>query len=168
MAQPRICGEHESNSYHVENIETPPTIRGTLFEHVGTHMQCGPSPSMRGTRRYPAVVVEGFTPAHAGNTRLSALEAVVSGAHPRTCGEHTRRAVKNLCFSGSPPHMRGTPSARSRHLDNPWFTPAHAGNTIVGHSCMWGGRAHPRPCGEYTRRNGGNKPKPEPTNREKL
>ena len=50
---------------------------------------------------------------------------------------------------GSPPHMRGIPSARSRHLDNPGFTPAHAGNTrpyAYIHSSVG---VHPRTCGEH-------------------
>lgn len=91
----------------LRHYDSPLTIRGTLFEHVGTHMQCGPSPSMRGTRRYPAVAVEGFTPAHAGNTRPRRLGASWRWVHPRTCGEYETIVTCFACGMGSPPHMRG-------------------------------------------------------------
>ena len=92
----------------LRHYDSPLTIRGTLFEHVGTHMQCGPSPSMRGTRRYPAVAVEGFTPAHAGNTARPPASPRPSEVHPRTCGEYGLDFFSNKRPSGSPPHMRGT------------------------------------------------------------
>ena len=68
---------------------------------------------------------------------------------PRSCGEHVAVSALPALTNGSPPHMRGTPSARSRHLDNPGFTPAHAGNTrpyAYIHSSVG---VHPRTCGEH-------------------
>ena len=148
---PRTCGEHGLEPRDsTDSWGSPPHMRGTpnmLF-----------APSDR----------QGFTPAHAGNTAAQQVQAPATRVHPRTCGEHTAGTPLWRVTVGSPPHMRGTRRKLIFQRFEARFTPAHAGNTAHGSITSSSGSVHPRPCGEYTSRNGHIKPKPEPTNREKL
>ena len=129
---PRVCEEHKFGTLAPPPLRlTPAYTRNTFFGHVGRHMQCVSTPTMRGTRRYPAVAVEGFTPAHAGNTPGFFRHYHRREVHPRICGEHSGSRRMVVVGVGSPPHMRGT---LALHYLNPGalrFTPAHAGNTLV-------------------------------------
>ncbi len=51
---------------------------------------------------------------------------------------------------GSSPLTRGIPSAPSHKIPEPWFTPAHVGNTRLLVRMNWCRKIHPRPCGEYS------------------
>ena len=151
----------------------------------------GSPPPMRGIHAPLSTfyTTTGLTPAHAGNTSRADRPRASRAAHPRPCGEYRFSRWVYVSLMGSPPPMRGIhgeksgyehwqmgspPPMRGIPFHRSWsgrclgFTPAHAGNTRQSTLPQRRYQIHPRPCGEYTRRNGGNKPKPEPTNREKL
>ena len=114
---PRICGEH-------------------VLCLIGRYMTPGSSPHMRGTPRKAAHWdnQSGIIPAYAGNTVSCGGKRLVSGDHPRICGEHImafRLAVPSL---GSSPHMRGTPWRNVVALRDPGIIPAYAGNTLRDYS----------------------------------
>ena len=106
-------------------------------EHMITAVRCvlpsGSSPRMRGTLRHsrPHHLQPGIIPAHAGNTFVPTEEEVLSGDHPRACGEH-RLGV----YSDS---------------QQPGIIPAHAGNTVSLDRVPNVYRDHPRACGEHER-----------------
>ena len=86
---------------------------------------------MRGTleRRNPHQGKTGIIPAHAGNTDLPVEILVVTGDHPRACGEHVRLGVQAGLVLGSSPRMRGTLQIRFPIVFPGGIIPAHAGNT---------------------------------------
>ena len=49
--------------------------------------------------------------------------------HPRVCGEHGSRAIRNLEPMGSSPRMRGTPLGNADLSGANLIIPAYAGNT---------------------------------------
>jgi hypothetical protein len=151
MEQPRLCEEHVAVS------ALPALTNGSPPHMWGT-------PSARSRH----LDNPGFTPAHAGNTRGVHVQHQCSGVHPRTCGEHTGSGSPFQRLPGSPPHMRGTQPEQKSSGALSGFTPAHAGNTRGVTLALCLPKVHPRTCGEHTSRNGHIKPKPEPTNREKL
>ena len=91
-----------------------------------------------------------FTPAYAGNIKISVDIFTRLEVHPRVCGEYHFLHESNYLYSGSPPRMRGIyKQHRLFHLYNR-FTPAYAGN--IGRFFQ-GARfleVHPRVCGEYS------------------
>ncbi len=50
---------------------------------------------------------------------------------------------------GSSPRMRGTLRLFGEELSIRRFIPAHAGNTVGRHTCLWPRTVHPRACGEH-------------------
>ena len=74
---------------------------------------------------------------------------MVTGAHPRSRGEHTISSTSTSSSSGSSPLARGTLSRAARNIKPPGLIPARAGNTSRGLTprlCRW---AHPRSRGEH-------------------
>ena len=70
-----------------------------------------------------------ITPAHAGKTDNIIFLDEITKDHPRACGENglddgVARGVK-----GSPPRMRGKPTALGFRRARRGITPAHAGKT---------------------------------------
>ena len=91
----------------------------------------------------------GISPAHAGNTRPSALGIQAARDQPRTCGEYSLQGTVPYLKMGSAPHMRGI-----RAHDLPFevaggISPAHAGNTDRNAENRTGLPDQPRTCGEY-------------------
>ncbi len=90
----------------------------------------------------------GITPAHAGKSYGTGKERMIVRDHPRTCGEKRVSPNRPSTGSGSPPHMRGKVSNRSKHALFCGITPAHAGKRL----CVSKGDKflgdHPRTCGE--------------------
>ena len=113
----------------------------------------GSSPLARGTRSRPATPTSksGLIPARAGNTWCWYTEAPVTGAHPRSRGEHATGKGRSPWFWGSSPLARGT----RFFLDFPPFQlgliPARAGNTQRNDGGGSYVRAHPRSRGEHGR-----------------
>ncbi len=90
-----------------------------------------------------------ITPAHAGNTWSRLSRSLVSGDHPRTCGEHYTYDLNGKRCKGSPPHMRGTPASEAAAEKPAGITPAHAGNTAHRDCRFTLPEDHPRTCGEH-------------------
>ena len=109
---PRICGEHPRKSATLSTMD-------------------GSSPHMRGT---PSLIENnrlgfGIIPAYAGNTSFKTGVSRLFRDHPRICGEHLFDAFLNAVLEGSSPHMRGTPTRRTRPRPATGIIPAYAGNT---------------------------------------
>ena len=109
---PRACGEYELPfGQSPLAVGSPPRMRGI------------PAPAV------PAAWPAGITPAHAGNTGLSAAGGGSIGDHPRACGEYVRIQDFMLPIVGSPPRMRGIRHCAAETDGHAGITPAHAGNT---------------------------------------
>ena len=91
----------------------------------------GSPPHLRGTLIFPfsRFVIFRITPAPAGNTHFLTPTIVPIRDHPRTCGEHRLTAGSLAFCTGSPPHLRGTPTPMLNNLVDYRITPAPAGNT---------------------------------------
>ena len=93
--------------------------------------------------------MEGFTPAHAGNTQLVYIFLGIYQVHPRSRGEYCTILSSEFWQLGSPPLTRGIHISRQILSHCYRFTPAHAGNTKGGNLFCRGIRVHPRSRGEY-------------------
>ena len=129
---PRMCGEHTATA-------TPAVPR------------TGSSPHVRGTRvdGEGAVGVVGIIPACAGNTRCFWPSCWRCWDHPRMCGEHSAWATTGVTWSGSSPHVRGTPRLRLPRRRRRRIIPACAGNTWHHLPRRFHAEDHPRMCGEH-------------------
>ena len=110
----------------------------------------GSSPLTRGKRElnFRAGLAERLIPAHAGKTRTARTPRRPGRAHPRSCGENTRKMGLAAMVAGSSPLMRGKPRLRRPHRRQDGLIPAHAGKTQVCpfHAALM--PAHPRSRGE--------------------
>ena len=73
---------------------------------------------------------------------------MVSGDHPRVCGEKCQLYAKPSVSVGSPPRMRGKEAEQAPASEHSRITPAYAGKSypaIFGPGYL---RDHPRVCGE--------------------
>ena len=91
----------------------------------------GSPPPTRGTHKELTdyAVLDGITPAYAGNTIITAPCPLASGDHPRLRGEHTPSINDNYAIVGSPPPTRGTLKYAPCKYAFIGITPAYAGNT---------------------------------------
>ena len=87
-------------------------------------------------------------PAYAGKTVSPMVDAPRGWAHPRVCGENSRKCVHLMMLSGSSPRMRGKPGRPSRRRLPKGLIPAYAGKTLANAFGDGTYRAHPRVCGE--------------------
>ena len=113
----------------------------------------GSSPLARGTRSRPATPTSksGLIPARAGNTWCWYTEAPVTGAHPRSRGEHVVLVHGGSGDWGSSPLARGTPLIPAHQAAAVGLIPARAGNTIFSRFSTVPAWAHPRSRGEHGR-----------------
>ena len=74
-------------------------------------------------------VLNGITPACAGNTDQQKALTAFEGDHPRVCGEYVAADVKPVIWSGSPPRVRGILTTKNAARFFFRITPACAGNT---------------------------------------
>ena len=111
----------------------------------------GSSPLARGTQRCgrPHRPTGRFIPARAGNTDRRAGPRVPRTVHPRSRGEHARRAGPQLGQAGSSPLARGTPGHRHPRRGHGRFIPARAGNTAERRHKRRVHSVHPRSRGEH-------------------
>ena len=107
-------------------------MRGILNSRPGTERQSG------------------ISPAHAGNTAIAFGGGAIREDQPRTCGEYFKNESTAFIARGSAPHMRGIPAMQSRAQAKNGISPAHAGNTRNGASCIAEIPDQPRTCGEYS------------------
>ena len=70
-------------------------------------------------------------PADAGNTSGADMQRLVTGDHPRGCGEHSTSLALRIQPRGSSPRMRGTLSNGISRVSGVGIIPADAGNTSV-------------------------------------
>ena len=89
------------------------------------------------------------TPAHAGNTAVSAPNSASRRVYPRPRGEYRTRYGKCAPPRGLPPPTRGIRQCRCPARSRIRSTPAHAGNTeqVPAIAVIQG--VYPRPRGEY-------------------
>ena len=73
-----------------------------------------------------------ITPAHAGTTKLDAMETLVRKDHPRSRGNNFSVALAILSPVGSPPLTREQPCRCAHGQGRMRITPAHAGTTPQG------------------------------------
>ena len=112
--------------------------------------QAGSPPHMRGTELngWLEQLIDGITPAHAGNSPSYFFHLFTIQDHPRTCGEQPSQTSERSLRRGSPPHMRGTEGGLRRRQARSRITPAHAGNRPRKNLDNCNKRDHPRTCGE--------------------
>ena len=89
-----------------------------------------------------------ITPAHAGKSLLHRVLFLVSGDHPRTCGEKDDVDSVKGDNEGSPPHMRGKVKRKACYTLMSRITPAHAGKRLRFIFLKTTFTDHPRTCGE--------------------
>ena len=129
-----------------------PRSRG---EHVLSHrmMGCGrgSSPLARGTHESRALMnlPPRLIPARAGNTNPESQSRYLDAAHPRSRGEHTRRARRFRRERGSSPLARGTRNCHVAPGSDGRLIPARAGNTSQALRYLSVRAAHPRSRGEH-------------------
>ena len=129
-----------------------PRSRGEHTSSAGTGTATpGSSPLARGTRTalHSRPLDAGLIPARAGNTRKSSNTPQPNRAHPRSRGEHVRRALDVASLPGSSPLARGTPNEREHTRSASGLIPARAGNTKTKRRVRGTARAHPRSRGEH-------------------
>ena len=92
---PRGCGEHRSLLFAKQSAQ-------------------GSSPRMRGaqSRFLSTLRPAGIIPADAGSTSPASGESILTGDHPRGCGEHHSAFIGLRSSGGSSPRMRGAHSSR--------------------------------------------------------
>ena len=71
-----------------------------------------------------------ITPAYAGKSVPVDPRRLLSGDHPRLCGEKVAASQKQACESGSPPPMRGKAPSKAKEAASGRITPAYAGKRI--------------------------------------
>ena len=130
-AHPRVCGENEEGlDCFAEAGGSSPRVRGKLkaFCHFNEHA--------------------GLIPACAGKTVAHACPVIVSGAHPRVCGENVECPSVTGERPGSSPRVRGKRLIRTEVDRRVGLIPACAGKTHGNARASAGSAAHPRVCGE--------------------
>ena len=89
-----------------------------------------------------------ITPACAGKSGISYLDARISADHPRVCGEKAPTSISTVRARGSPPRVRGKERGIAEEILDIGITPACAGKSV---DLLWSGLVetdHPRVCGE--------------------
>ena len=131
--QPRLRGERYSA---LRDIEIPggsaPPARGT-----GSSARCSPR---RGR----------FSPACAGNGRRPGLAISASSVQPRLRGERSSKTFVASTKIGSAPPARGTGTMRAHYYKISRFSPACAGNGVLGYPFSASHAVQPRLRGERT------------------
>ena len=130
---PRGCGEHQAHAcFARRKLGSSPRVRGTHRE---------------GRWHYPHYR---FIPAGAGNTYQTLFIFLMCAVHPRGCGEHGTRRIRQTCSVGSSPRVRGTPPHQPEIPLAVRFIPAGAGNTHGQFTAATRNTVHPRGCGEHS------------------
>ena len=126
-----MCGENPSciASYRAI-VGSSPRVRG---KHEHRPRRCG------GRRLIPAC---------AGKTGQRSVPRLITGAHPRVCGENRASWKRRRRCSGSSPRVRGKPIVAPVEHDPPGLIPACAGKTRAHRRPRPSRTAHPRVCGE--------------------
>ena len=154
-AHPRVCGENLVLGGRAWGwVGSSPRVRGKLGLGAQRPPRRGSSPRVRGKPgRAPAHPVRlGLIPACAGKTgrRGDALRAYP--AHPRVCGENIGAHIETISGAGSSPRVRGKRMGEVAGVLSGRLIPACAGKTSRTPSTASRTPAHPRACGENSKR----------------
>ena len=105
---------------------------------------------MRGkdNTRYCPAYRPGITPAYAGKSARTLTGNTAYQDHPRVCGEKAEAGTGKNHRLGSPPRMRGKAKPNPVMLSAIRITPAYAGKRNSLYLISFGGKDHPRVCGE--------------------
>ena len=90
----------------------------------------------------------GLIPAHAGKTTVGPAAGEDGGAHPRSRGENSQKAIMRGTLKGSSPLTRGKRVYEPTTFTYQGLIPAHAGKTVVRPGATILEPAHPRSRGE--------------------
>ena len=107
---PAYAGKSYTRTCYAYNVRDHPRVCGEKISSVQTeNTQEGSPPRMRGKAVYKDIkrAAAGITPAYAGKSVPLRPFAVVSGDHPRVCGEKKAYISQSSSRPGSPPRMRG-------------------------------------------------------------
>ena len=109
---PRVCGEKHP-AFSVRHIfrGSPPRVRGK-----------GSAPP----RGHP---LPGITPACAGKSPRALTRRIMTGDHPRVCGEKNADLLRSRILRGSPPRVRGKVVVQQGNPSTSGITPACAGKS---------------------------------------
>ena len=147
---PAHAGQTMACTPSMPNLSDHPRACGANdIPDVSGFATTGSSPRMRGKQRHANYrkICERIIPAHAGQTRLTALTPYPTSDHPRACGANRGALPVGLRLVGSSPRMRG----KRFHLKDSFFRcriiPAHAGQTTVALRMRRHRPDHPRACG---------------------
>ena len=154
-AHPRVCGENRrGTSSPLSGCGSSPRVRGKLLVvRVAQHHR-GSSPRVRGkpAHRRDRGRRGGLIPACAGKTDRLHWTTPPRRAHPRVCGENLVQDRVRENTAGSSPRVRGKPPYPGSARRSPGLIPACAGKTTYPCESSSAIPAHPRVCGENTRR----------------
>ena len=126
-----MCGENLTEGTEIgRKLGSPPHVRGKLLFKIKIFVN----------RR--------ITPACAGKTDASDDYISPELDHPRMCGENSFVPSSASSNKGSPRHVRGKPTIKSRLAQAMGITPACAGKTFVQALQISICQDHPRMCGE--------------------
>ncbi len=134
-----------------------PRVRGERNDPVVlAYPSMGPPPRTRGTLHQPVdpLVLQGTTPAYAGNAKEPQAKPPAHGDHPRVRGERAALFKVSLRHPGPPPRTRGTLEDACLDLEHVGTTPAYAGNAPPPDGYPTTTRDHPRVRGERGDRHG--------------
>ena len=132
LDHPRLRGEYGDMSCNPQVVMgTPPLARGILNCHLQIFL------------------INGITPACAGNTWQGDKVQPTTKDHPRLRGEYIKRGKIFSDGLGSPPLARGIPWCQIRRHFMTGITPACAGNTRFITKIRRVAWDHPRLRGEY-------------------
>ena len=110
----------------------------------------GSPPRVRGkvSAALKATLSNGITPACAGKSPGTIVQAVRSTDHPRVCGEKHSFIFSDDAVAGSPPRVRGKVISNLGSFGEDRITPACAGKRNCALLSAIPPKDHPRVCGE--------------------
>ena len=129
-----------------------PRSRGEhLAQWNSTAVEYGSSPLTRGAllAEETQLARDRLIPAHAGSTHRRIIRDRAVRAHPRSRGEHGRKADLTQPQRGSSPLTRGAPGGFGGVTRDEGLIPAHAGSTSRNSQSGVSEAAHPRSRGEH-------------------
>ena len=128
---PRVCGEKWCSCWSVGCCPgSPPRVRGKACGNVCDRNR------------------HGITPACAGKRFVHGPVGVLTGDHPRVCGEKLMQMQLPGLQPGSPPRVRGKGRYHRAQYSLPGITPACAGKRRALPRSQPALGDHPRVCGE--------------------